>query len=316
MIDKNPQIILTIGIPVYNGATYIQDAINSIVIPKGYENKIEIIVSDNCSTDNINEILKQHQNIKYYKNKENLGYDKNVHNVFLKAKGNFVWTLAADDIISCKEAIQDVLNIIENENDIGIIHVGGCTNLKLDYEIFKDELFLITSNFQSGAVSTNIIRKDAWLQSKPTVFFQSGWIHFGAVIKIIKEFKSVITKKQYASESPATINLLKSWDINGSGLRLALKLVELFNQMEDFGYTRLFKKKAKMLIKKEYPKAIIKAKANDLEITKELVGDFIKLYKEYFTFWVVDLPILLLPNKFCKYIYHKRNTFSRIKGSI
>jgi glycosyltransferase involved in cell wall biosynthesis len=309
-MSESSKVILTIGIPVYNGARFIGDALNSIFIPQGYENKVEILVSDNCSTDNIEELLGHYKNVKYYKNSQNLGYDKNVHNIFLNARGIFVWTLAADDIICGSEAIVEVLNIIENEQEIGIINVGGCPILKSNYTIYENEKFLEVSNFNSGAVSSNIIRKNAWLASNPSDFFGTGWIHFGVVLKIIPDFKSVISQKQLIAESPATINLLKSWDTNGNGLNLVLKLVDIFNEMESFGYSKSFKKRAKMIIKKDYPKAIIKAKANGLVVTRKLIYDFIKLYKEYLTFWVIDLPILFLPNIVCKFIYKNRNRFT------
>jgi len=309
-MSESSKVILTIGIPVYNGAKFIGDALNSIFIPPGYENKVEILVSDNCSTDNIEELLGHYKNVKYFKNSQNLGYDKNVHNIFLNARGIFVWTLAADDIICGSEAIVEVLNIIENDQEIGIIHVGGCPILKSNYTIYESEFFLEVSNFNSGAVSSNIIRKNAWLASNPSDFFDTGWIHFGVVLKIIPDFKSVIFKKQLIAESPATINLLKSWDTNGNGLNLVLKLVNIFNEMESFGYSKSFKRRAKMIIKKDYPKAIIKAKANGLVVTRQLIYDFIKLYKEYLTFWLIDLPILFLPNIVCKFIYKNRNRFT------
>ena len=50
--------LVSICIPVYNGANYIDETINCC-INQSYKN-IEVIVSDNCSTDNTVELIKKY----------------------------------------------------------------------------------------------------------------------------------------------------------------------------------------------------------------------------------------------------------------
>ncbi|MDD2524542.1 MAG: glycosyltransferase, partial [Endomicrobiaceae bacterium] len=47
---NNP--LLSICIPTYNRADYLNQSIQSIVNSDGFGDKVEIVISDNCSTDN------------------------------------------------------------------------------------------------------------------------------------------------------------------------------------------------------------------------------------------------------------------------
>lgn len=77
-------ISLSMCIPTYNRASYIGEAIHSIIIQleDEFKDKVEIIISDNGSTDNTEEIVgiyqKIHSNIKYYRHDKNMGYECNV----------------------------------------------------------------------------------------------------------------------------------------------------------------------------------------------------------------------------------------------
>lgn len=50
-------------------------------------NNIEILVNDNCSKNNTSEIIKEFSHVNYFKNPENIGFDKNADCSFQKALG-------------------------------------------------------------------------------------------------------------------------------------------------------------------------------------------------------------------------------------
>ena len=80
--------MLSICIPVYNGETMICNTLDSIISSDFFFKKqIEIIVSDNASTDKTQEVLVPYlRYIKYYRSETNQGYDKNLDNLI-----NFVF---------------------------------------------------------------------------------------------------------------------------------------------------------------------------------------------------------------------------------
>lgn len=63
---------------------------------------IEVIVSDNCSTDNTQTVLKEYVqdkgSIRYNRNSDNLGLIGNLHKLVELAHGQYVWFMGDDDI--------------------------------------------------------------------------------------------------------------------------------------------------------------------------------------------------------------------------
>lgn len=103
---KSAQKMVSIGMPVYNGARYIRDAINSLLI-QSYE-FFELIISDNASTDETEQICRElaaiDKRIKYYRQPLNQGAHSNFQFVLDHAVGSyFMW--AAHDDTWCKNFI-------------------------------------------------------------------------------------------------------------------------------------------------------------------------------------------------------------------
>lgn len=93
---------VSIGMPVYNGAGYIADAIESIL--KQTFTEFELIISDNCSDDGTAEVCdyysKKDPRIKYIPQSTNLGARANFITVFDESVGEYFMWAAVDDIRS------------------------------------------------------------------------------------------------------------------------------------------------------------------------------------------------------------------------
>ena len=90
---------VSIGIPVYNGALYINEAIDSLLAQSFSD--FEIVISDNASTDGTAEICQQYADrdprIRYTRQATNIGALENFKFVLREAiGGKFMWA-AADD---------------------------------------------------------------------------------------------------------------------------------------------------------------------------------------------------------------------------
>lgn len=114
---------VSIGVPVYNGAKYIGETIESI-LSQSYDN-FELIISDNASTDGSSRICSSYaekdKRIRYFQNKVNLGAAYNYNSVFKLSKGKYFKWAAHDDLIS-NNYIEKCIEIMENDPSIVICH--------------------------------------------------------------------------------------------------------------------------------------------------------------------------------------------------
>jgi teichuronic acid biosynthesis glycosyltransferase TuaG len=97
---KFKSYLVSVIIPTYNSAKFLKRAIES-VLQQTY-NKLELIIVDDCSTDNSYEVIKHFikidKRIRYFKTIKNSGVVSVPRNVGLsKAKGKYVAFLDADD---------------------------------------------------------------------------------------------------------------------------------------------------------------------------------------------------------------------------
>ena len=130
--SNNPKISIVISL--YNGEPFIKTAILSI------ENQnfkdIEIIVVDDCSTDNSVNIIKELMDIDsriiFFQNKENKGalYTKTFG--VLNAKGKYVMILEQDDLYAQNNAFITLYDEAEKDNlyILGFASMLGGTNIK------------------------------------------------------------------------------------------------------------------------------------------------------------------------------------------
>jgi glycosyltransferase involved in cell wall biosynthesis len=91
--------MVSIGMPVYNGANYIRRSSESI-LDQDYQD-LELIISDNGSSDETESICRElaemDKRIRYYRNETNLGAARNYNRVFELARGNYFKWAAHDD---------------------------------------------------------------------------------------------------------------------------------------------------------------------------------------------------------------------------
>ena len=109
----NPKVDILLA--TYNGEKYIKEQVESI-LNQTYEN-IQIIISDDCSTDNTRQVLKEYENnekIKVFYQEKNLGYVKNFEFLLKQVKSN-LYMLSDQDDVWKKEKVEKFVEKIESE---------------------------------------------------------------------------------------------------------------------------------------------------------------------------------------------------------
>ena len=83
--------LLSICIPTYNRAEYLAKSLDSLIVQPEFS-QIEVVISDNASTDNTEEVCKHYRekypNIVYYRNQENI-LDRNFPTVLMRGTGAY-----------------------------------------------------------------------------------------------------------------------------------------------------------------------------------------------------------------------------------
>lgn len=116
--------LVTIGIPTYNRANgYLRETLETS-INQTYSN-IEIVVSDNCSSDNTEEVVKSisDSRIRYFRQAENIGANNNFNFCLKEAHGDYFLLFHDDDKID-DDFVETCLEVAHYRTDVGIIRTG------------------------------------------------------------------------------------------------------------------------------------------------------------------------------------------------
>ncbi len=125
-IENRP--ILTIAIPTYNRSWYLDRCLSHLVkqVDK-YRNKVELIISDNSSTDDTEAVVRTYAansyEINYIKNAVNIGPDANFRQCYERSKGKY-FLLFSDDDILLDGSLDKIMALIEND-DYGIVYLSS-----------------------------------------------------------------------------------------------------------------------------------------------------------------------------------------------
>jgi glycosyltransferase involved in cell wall biosynthesis len=122
---------VSIVIPVYNGANYLREAIDS-ALAQSYEN-IEIIVVNDGSTDGgkTEETAKSYGDKLLYLHKENGGVASALNLGIKKMRGEYFSWLSHDDVY-CPDKVEVQINYLKNENKNNLI-------LYSDYDLIDSQ---------------------------------------------------------------------------------------------------------------------------------------------------------------------------------
>ncbi|WP_424244276.1 glycosyltransferase involved in cell wall biosynthesis [Elusimicrobium posterum] len=200
---NNSTKLLSIVIPTFNRSENLRVTLENLtnqIKTYGYTDNVEIVVSDNCSTDKSADVVKQFQEtlpgtIVYNKNPENIVWE-NIKKAADLATGKFVWFCGDDDEYFFN-ALQKVIKTLK-ENEIDAMYLnqvnprGYITPVEKDCTVNLKQFFEIT-NQDSEFISTVIIKKEL-ISPDITIF---TWYHMACLLNMPQDSKFYITKEPY-----------------------------------------------------------------------------------------------------------------------
>lgn len=108
MDEQNENILLSICIPTFNRCDSLDRTLKSIIEQNSFDHRVEVVISDNCSTDNTRNTVSKyqtlHKNIIYHCNENNI-LDENFTKVLSLGKGEYLKLI--NDTLLFKEGTLD-----------------------------------------------------------------------------------------------------------------------------------------------------------------------------------------------------------------
>ncbi len=125
-MDQNLIPKVTVLLPVYNGAEFLKEAIQSILNQTFKD--FEFLIIDDASTDESSKIILSFQDnrIIFIQNDENLGLIATLNKGIFSSRGKYIARMDQDDI-AYNTRIENQINFLEKNEDYGIVG----TNFKI-----------------------------------------------------------------------------------------------------------------------------------------------------------------------------------------
>jgi abequosyltransferase len=319
-------IKLSICIPTYNRGKYLKDTIDSILTQEA--EGIEIVISDNASTDNTGEVVKEVKKqtsipIVYFKHSKNQGADTNYLKVIEIANGRYCWLLGSDDKLE-PGAIEKMLKEIETGIDIFYVNnynYDAAMSKKsfTTHSLARVDKDIVYTDYRScvkdmggmfGYISALIVNRDKWLAVKDVKqFIGSAYVHVYIVYMMLysgssaKYIHAPLIGWRSGNDSFLENGVFNRLRIDVEGYDSIAKKV--FNEDISTRYIN------NIVIRQHVFFKIVGAKLNNfgLAFTMKALNLCVRHYKGYLIFWLKVFPVLFIPSTLLKgirYIYRNR----------
>lgn len=140
----------------YNQEKFVSQSFLSILSQR-FTGEVEILISDDFSTDNtfniLNELSKGKSNVRLLRNNENLGLSKNFAKVMNLAKGKYIAYLEGDDYWTDPYKLQKQFDFLESRPMYVLAFHDFVT-------VDKDDIIISDSNLMNTALMRNRSKKD------------------------------------------------------------------------------------------------------------------------------------------------------------
>lgn len=179
------QPLLTIAIPTFNRSACLKLLLESIcsqiaidIVPR-----LEVLVFDNCSGDDtpavVQGFLPGREYLRYIRNEQDIGADKNFIKAFFAARGKYVWIIGDDELLF-DGAIRRVLDLCDGE-EFGCAYLSSIPEVlsrmpkflgrkvsePVRYREYAPFAFAQAANYRLTFLSGSVVNRRGVLESNP-----------------------------------------------------------------------------------------------------------------------------------------------------
>jgi len=189
---------LSICIATYGRGTFIGETLDSILgqLAPG----VEIIIVDGASPDDTPEVMARYlsrcSQIRYYREQENSGVDRDYDKAVGYATGEFCWLMTDDDLLR-PGAVASVLGVLDHKIDLAIVNAevrNADFSKKVEPSLLKfsenrvygtpdhERFFLEVATYLSF-IGCVVIRRTLWLDRDRSSYYGSLFLHVGVIFQ-------------------------------------------------------------------------------------------------------------------------------------
>jgi len=308
------QPVLSICIPTYNRSGPLDECLGSLSsIASCYLQQLEIVISDNASTDTTREIVEKYQEslgLRYFRNSENIGPDRNIETVTRLGTADYLWIFGDDDVLE-EAAVANALQHIQMGYDLIFLNCSiwssDMRTMRRPRAISRKHVRVYETPDQVmdslgphlGYISSVIARKTILTaaplaESEP--FLQYGFAHlYSTYFGLLPICKAIYLPdpvfKNRGDNSPSF------WGEDGFTKWLNFFIygtAYVFDTLESKGYSRWAVVSAKNLVLRDFAVNAILARMPKIH-RRVVLRKMISLYRWNWRFWAICLPGLLIP---------------------
>jgi glycosyltransferase involved in cell wall biosynthesis len=263
MNNKQPKV--SACIIAYNHEKYIREAIEGALMQK-LDCSYEIVISEDCSTDNTREIVKKYaekypDKIRLYLNEKNLGLIGNWEASLKRSAGEYVAILEGDDFWTDPEKLKKQINFLDDNPDYALCsHNAEVNNEKREKirnycrpnhpDVINLEHLLTKGS--SGPTCSLVIRNSS-IKNLPDWFFKmhscDGAIQVMAArhgkMKYFDKIMGVYRKHSQGANFSSKVNAQKEGKSDFAlPAKYSLEIINNLNEYFNFKYSKNLKIKS------------------------------------------------------------------------
>ncbi|PAF44653.1 glycosyltransferase family 2 protein [Helicobacter sp. 11S02629-2] len=252
--------LLSICIPTYNGSKYISHNLNILIdqiIKNGFCHDIEILISDNCSTDSTKEIVSHYATkypdiIHYNRNKHNILFNGNILKCCELARGKYIHFMGDDDFY-LEGGLERLISVIKQDSNYSVLilsnnwylnqsktyqnrsNTEGLWDKNIEIEDLGD--FIKIASYRLWCMSDIVVRRELIKDVDKNIPDIRDWVQVSIALYAASQNPKIF----YFTDTLPILAVrlqVQTWLNDEDGPRIYLNNIKTFAYARKYGYTK------------------------------------------------------------------------------
>lgn len=198
-MTHRPTCKLSICIATFNRAAFIGETLDRVISQSTGD--CEIIVSDNASTDNTEEVVAQYarrtDRLHYFRHDTNMGLDRNFDSAVERCQGEYCWLMSDDDwlkpgaitrvleTLSSRDLCLLIVNMELRDFSMSKVVRRRWINFESNrlYERGETDRLFVELDHTLWNIGNVIVNRNFWLSRDRVRYYGSWFIHVGVIFQ-------------------------------------------------------------------------------------------------------------------------------------